>query len=77
MQVAAVVLMLPELLTTGHNLWLAGVVAPAISIALSMTPIDPEVMKNPQGKIQASFKWNVSFNQASKFCNYITVFIIN
>lgn len=61
MQVAAVVFMLPELMTTGHNLWLAGVVAPAISIALSMTPVDPEVMKKPQGKIQAVFRWDVSF----------------
>uniref|UniRef100_A0AAR5NZX1 Cation-transporting P-type ATPase C-terminal domain-containing protein n=1 Tax=Dendroctonus ponderosae TaxID=77166 RepID=A0AAR5NZX1_DENPD len=60
MQVAAVVFMLPELMTTGHNLWLAGVVAPAISIALSMTPVDPELMKKPQGKIQASFRWNTS-----------------
>ncbi|XP_050295588.1 transmembrane protein 94 isoform X2 [Anthonomus grandis grandis] len=58
MQVAAVILMLPELMTTGHNLWLAGVVAPAISIALSMNPVDPDVMKKPQGKIQAEFRWD-------------------
>ncbi|XP_066253701.1 transmembrane protein 94 isoform X1 [Euwallacea similis] len=60
MQVAAVCLMLPELMTTGHNLWLAAVVAPAISIALSITPIDPEVMKQPQGKIQAGFRWDAT-----------------
>ncbi|KAL1497616.1 hypothetical protein ABEB36_008545 [Hypothenemus hampei] len=56
MQVAAVVFMLPELMTTGHNLWLAAIVAPSISIALSMTPIDPDVMKKPQGKSQAAFR---------------------
>ncbi|CAH1129293.1 unnamed protein product [Ceutorhynchus assimilis] len=61
MQVAAVVFMLPELMTTGHNLWLAGIVAPAISIALSMTPIDPDVMKKPQGKIQAALRWDATF----------------
>lgn len=60
MQVASVVLMLPELLTTGHNLWLAGVVAPAISIALSMRPIDLDVMKKPQGKTQAVFRWDTA-----------------
>ncbi|XP_030748034.1 transmembrane protein 94 isoform X2 [Sitophilus oryzae] len=60
MQVSAVVLMLPELLTTGHNLWLAGVVVPVISMALSMNPVDPDVMKKPIGKSQALFRWDTA-----------------
>ncbi|KAJ8953919.1 hypothetical protein NQ318_019159 [Aromia moschata] len=60
MQVLAAVFMLPGLLTTGQVLWFSCVVIPLISISLMVRPVDTEVMKKPQGKIQAVINWDSS-----------------
>ncbi|XP_060522096.1 transmembrane protein 94 isoform X2 [Cylas formicarius] len=59
-QTAAVALMLPGPLTTGHTLWFAVVATPAVAVALSLRPVDAEVMKRPQGKIKAAFRWDTA-----------------
>lgn len=61
MQVLATISMLPGLLTTGQILWFSCVAIPLISTALLAKPVDREVMKRPQGKIQAMVNWDVSF----------------
>ncbi|XP_018571682.1 transmembrane protein 94 isoform X2 [Anoplophora glabripennis] len=58
MQVLATVCMLPGLLTTGQVLWFSCVAVPLISVALLAKPVDQEVMKRPQGKIQAVVNWD-------------------
>ncbi|KAJ8916114.1 hypothetical protein NQ315_004481 [Exocentrus adspersus] len=58
MQVLATLCMLPGLLTTGQVLWFSCIVIPLLSIALMAKPVDQEVMKRPQGKIQAVVNWD-------------------
>ncbi|KAJ8928345.1 hypothetical protein NQ314_019075 [Rhamnusium bicolor] len=58
MQVLATLFMMPGLLTTGQVLWFVCIVVPLISIALMARPVNPELMKKPQGKIQAVVNWD-------------------
>ncbi|KAJ8977098.1 hypothetical protein NQ317_003652 [Molorchus minor] len=58
MQVLAVIFMLPGLLTTGQVLWFVCIVIPLLSVSLMVRPVDPDVMKKPQGKIQVVINWD-------------------
>ncbi|XP_056644666.1 transmembrane protein 94 isoform X2 [Diorhabda sublineata] len=60
LQVLSTVLMLPGLLTTGQVLWFSCLVVPLLSVSLMARPIDPDVMKKPQGKNQNLTNWNVA-----------------
>ncbi|CAG9860047.1 unnamed protein product [Phyllotreta striolata] len=60
LQVISAVLMLPGLLTTGQVLWFSCLVVPLISISLMARPIDPDVMKKPQGKNQNLTNWHAA-----------------
>lgn len=60
LQVVGTFLMLPGLFTTGQVLWFSCIVTPTISISLMARHVNPDVMKKPQGKIQAVPSWEVS-----------------
>ncbi|CAG9824590.1 unnamed protein product [Phaedon cochleariae] len=58
LQVFATLLMLPGLLTTGQVLWFSCIVVPLISISLMFRKMDTNVMKKPQGRMQAVSHWD-------------------
>ncbi|CAH2007315.1 unnamed protein product [Acanthoscelides obtectus] len=58
LQTIAALFMLPGLMTTWQVLWFCCIVIPAISISLMAKPLDMDVMKKPQGKIQTVVNLN-------------------
>ncbi|VEN47495.1 unnamed protein product [Callosobruchus maculatus] len=58
LQTIAALFMLPGLLTTWQVLWFSCIVIPAISISFMAKPLDMDVMKKPQGKIQTVINWD-------------------
>ncbi|XP_044272389.1 transmembrane protein 94 isoform X2 [Tribolium madens] len=60
MQLVSVLVMLPPVLTTGQILWLTCLVVPMLSVSLMGLPVDPEVMKKPQGKNQVGVNLGIS-----------------
>lgn len=48
------------LFTTGHILWLVCVVIPLLSVSLLGLPVDPDVMKRPQGKNTVGVNWSLA-----------------
>nr|XP_023017721.1 transmembrane protein 94 isoform X2 [Leptinotarsa decemlineata] len=81
MQVLSIVIMLPGLLTTGQVLWFSCIVIPTISITLMFRPLDPDIMKKPQGKIQAVPHWDVAvfilWCYGSKFLTTLVVVLVS
>ncbi|CAH0563701.1 unnamed protein product [Brassicogethes aeneus] len=59
LELVAALCMLPPVLSIGQTLWLCCIVIPVISISLMVKEVDPDVMKQPQGKIQNVSGWNV------------------
>ncbi|XP_016662636.1 transmembrane protein 94 isoform X2 [Acyrthosiphon pisum] len=61
LQLLAIVLVLPPILSVGQILWLTCIVVPLLSVSLVGGPTDPEVMQKPTGKNQCSITSELSY----------------
>ncbi|XP_026818266.1 transmembrane protein 94 isoform X1 [Rhopalosiphum maidis] len=61
LQLLAIALVLPPILSVGQILWLTCIVVPLLSVSLVGGPTDPEVMQKPTGKNQCSITSELSY----------------
>ncbi|GJQ72359.1 hypothetical protein Trydic_g3444 [Trypoxylus dichotomus] len=60
MQIIAAIFMLPALLTPGQVLWLVCFIVPLLSVSLMGTPVESDIMKRPQARLQVMFNKEIS-----------------